>query len=218
MLLFEAVSGSRLYGTYRENSDHDRRGVFLYSHGGFLGLQTEPDTCTSSYRDGNTIYDIQHHELKKFCRLALNGNPGMLEMLFTPEHYWIFTAPAWSQFYKARFDFLSRRLIRAYGGFMLSEVSRLRQNPEDDKKRRNLIRLAMQAYTICTYGDFSPALNEDQLYVLEHENTIFTAESFVTAATKASEETRLPEEPNTKKVHALVQEAYYDHVIAYKTL
>lgn len=210
--MFLALSGSRLYGYHRPDSDYDYRGVFLYPQNVVLGLTIEPDTRTYTTGVGRGVIDEQLHELKKFCRLALKGNPGMLEMLFTPREYWIAQTAAWEKIYAVRHAFLSQQIIKPYSGFMLSEVKHLRQSPADDKKRRNLIRLAMQVRTICQFGDFTPVLTSTDLGILTESNTLEIAEYFIKYAIEAGEQTKLPELPDYAGVHALVQEIYYDHV------
>jgi uncharacterized protein len=73
-------SGSKAYGIDVEGSDDDYVGVFvprlrdLVSMGGL-----EKDT----YAGNDPDYTV--HEIGKFCRLALKGNPAILETLWNPD-------------------------------------------------------------------------------------------------------------------------------------
>jgi predicted nucleotidyltransferase len=73
------LSGSKAYGIDIEGSDDDFVGVFVPALRDFLSLRGfGPET-----RVGNDP-DFTIHEIGKFCRLALKGNPAILETLWSP--------------------------------------------------------------------------------------------------------------------------------------
>lgn len=72
-------SGSRAYGIDQAGSDDDYLGVFVSPLAGFVSIDGPgPDTLA-----GNGP-DFTLHEIGKFCRLALKGNPAILETLWNP--------------------------------------------------------------------------------------------------------------------------------------
>jgi predicted nucleotidyltransferase len=72
-------SGSKAYGIEVQGSDDDYVGVFIPSLRNFLSLRGfGPETHA-----GNDP-DFTIHEVGKFCRLALKGNPAILETLWNP--------------------------------------------------------------------------------------------------------------------------------------
>jgi predicted nucleotidyltransferase len=72
-------SGSKAYGIEVQGSDDDFVGVFIPALRDFLTLSGfGPETHA-----GNDP-DFTLHELGKFCRLALKGNPAILETLWNP--------------------------------------------------------------------------------------------------------------------------------------
>ena len=77
-VIFRCVVGSRAFGLDTEESDTDRRGIYLPPaelHWSLYGVpeQLENDEKEECY-----------WELKKFLVMALKGNPNILECLYTP--------------------------------------------------------------------------------------------------------------------------------------
>jgi uncharacterized protein len=77
LLLFEAVSGSRAYGTHHEASDWDLRGVFMLPQAQLYGLH-----YTEQVADPKN--DLVYYELGRFIELLLKNNPNTLELLGMP--------------------------------------------------------------------------------------------------------------------------------------
>jgi predicted nucleotidyltransferase len=77
LILFEAVSGSRAYGTNLAHSDTDLKGVFVLPEQQFLGLDYLPQVANDSN-------DEVFYELRRFTELALKNNPNVLELLASP--------------------------------------------------------------------------------------------------------------------------------------
>jgi predicted nucleotidyltransferase len=73
-------SGSKAYGIDVEGSDDDYVGVFIPRLRDFVSMAgIERDT----YAQNGPDFTI--HEIGKFCRLALKGNPAILETLWNPD-------------------------------------------------------------------------------------------------------------------------------------
>ncbi|KUG08795.1 DNA polymerase beta superfamily protein [Solirubrum puertoriconensis] len=77
LILFEAISGSRAYGTNLAHSDTDLKGVFLLPERAFLGLDYTAQVANASN-------DEVFYELRRFVELALKNNPNVLELLASP--------------------------------------------------------------------------------------------------------------------------------------
>lgn len=72
-------SGSKAYGIDVEGSDDDYVGVFVPRLRDFVSIGgLERDTYAANGPD------FTIHEIGKFCRLALKGNPAILETLWNP--------------------------------------------------------------------------------------------------------------------------------------
>lgn len=154
MLIYQTLAGSRLYGYHNENSDYDYRGVFLAPKQELLGLIGGTDTQVYTKEK-----DVVNYELRRFCHLALKGNPNILEILFScmqtecKLHYW-------QPFYENRHAFLSQQIRNPYKGFLLSEIKKLEKDYKP-KAAANAWRLAVQCGEILENGDFNPTLSAE---------------------------------------------------------
>jgi len=86
LVLFEAVSGSKAYGTATETSDTDTRGVFILPNEVILGMNYTQQVNNQS---NDTIF----YEVKRFFQLLSKNNPNIMELLFMPEDSVLRTTP-----------------------------------------------------------------------------------------------------------------------------
>ena len=118
IILF-GLAGSKAYGLDTPDSDEDWRGVFVYPTDTILGLP--------QFRGPETVDDTDHetvlHEVGKFVRLALAGNPSIVEQLFFPV-YPTLTAEGGLLTHN-RFAFLSQRVRQTYGGYAIQQMKKL---------------------------------------------------------------------------------------------
>ena len=99
LTLFEAVSGSRTYGTNLPHSDTDLKGVFVLPESRFFGLDYVPQVA-------NETNDEVFYELRRFVEFLLKNNPTILELLGTPADCVVYQYPLFTQFRAG--DFLSK--------------------------------------------------------------------------------------------------------------
>jgi hypothetical protein len=116
-VIYRCVIGSRAYGLETEDSDTDRRGIYLPPadlHWSLYGVpeQLENEETQESY-----------WELQKFLIMALKGNPNILECLYTPvvEH----ATPLAQELLDMRSVFLSRLVYQTYNGYVMSQFKRM---------------------------------------------------------------------------------------------
>ncbi|HWU06160.1 MAG TPA: nucleotidyltransferase domain-containing protein [Streptomyces sp.] len=76
--VYSCVMGSRAFGLATEDSDTDRRGVFLAPTPLFWGFTKPP-----AHVEGPAAEQFSW-ELERFCELALRANPNVLECLHSP--------------------------------------------------------------------------------------------------------------------------------------
>ncbi|MFB7916235.1 DNA polymerase beta superfamily protein [Streptomyces sp. NPDC056061] len=76
--IYACVMGSRAFGLATEDSDTDRRGVFLAPTPLFWRFEKPP-----THVDGPADEQFSW-ELERFCELALRANPNVLECLHSP--------------------------------------------------------------------------------------------------------------------------------------
>ncbi|MDQ2770108.1 MAG: nucleotidyltransferase domain-containing protein [Bacteroidota bacterium] len=117
LILFEAVSGSRAYGTSLPHSDTDLKGVFVLPEAQFFGLDYLPQVA-------NDTNDEVFYELRRFVELLLKNNPTVLELLGTPADCIIYQHPLFAQFRAA--DFLSKRCRASFAEYAVAQIRKAR--------------------------------------------------------------------------------------------
>ncbi len=113
LILFEAISGSRAYGTNLPHSDTDLKGVFILPESQFFGLEYIPQIA-------NETNDEVFYELRRFVELLLKNNPTVLELLGTPDNCVIYKHPLFEQF-KAE-DFLSKLCRQSFAEYAVAQI------------------------------------------------------------------------------------------------
>ena len=148
-VVYRCVVGSRAYGLDDEQSDTDRRGVYLppaEMHWSLFGVpeQLENDQTQETY-----------WELQKFLTLALKANPNVLECLYTPlvEH----ATDLARELLGMREIFLSKMVYQTYNGYVLSQFKKLQQDVRNRgqvkwKHVMHLIRLLLAGVTVLREG------------------------------------------------------------------
>ncbi len=118
-IIFEAISGSKAYGTSLSTSDTDIRGVFIQSKKSLLS-----DGFMEQVMDEKN--DIVFYEIRKFLIMAAQNRPNMLEILFLPDDCIIYKDPIFDQVLERRKEFLSKICKASFGGFAESQIKKSR--------------------------------------------------------------------------------------------
>lgn len=90
-IILKIRSGSHLYGTNTEISDEDYVGVFIPEPKYLIGLHKVEQVDESikatldSGKNAPEAKDVTYYTLEKFCKLALDNNPNILELLFATQ-------------------------------------------------------------------------------------------------------------------------------------
>jgi predicted nucleotidyltransferase len=163
-IILEAVTGSKAYGLDTENSDTDIKGIYVVPTEKVLRTGWNPDKTTKDHTEPDWVY----HELQKFMKLAMNGNPTILELLFM-EEYNILT-PIGKKLVDNRDIFLSNVIFNSYGGYALSQARDLNRrghygngrSNRKEKHTRHLVRLMWQGEQLLTTGKLTVRLTEQQ--------------------------------------------------------
>ncbi|MCF3143011.1 nucleotidyltransferase domain-containing protein [Streptomyces platensis] len=116
--VYACVMGSRAFGLATENSDTDRRGVFLAPTPLFWGFE-KPPTHVEGPREEEFSW-----ELERFCQLALRANPTVLECLHSPLVERIDATGR--ELLTLREAFLSRQVHRTFAGYAGGQLKQLR--------------------------------------------------------------------------------------------
>jgi predicted nucleotidyltransferase len=129
--LIKFLTGSHLYGTNTKDSDKDYVGVFMPDEKELLGLKSkdiiEERTNPSSSGKKNTPDDVDcvWYSLHKFCELARQNNPNIIELFYAPDRNVIECTPTGKILLNHRGLFLSKRCYDTFKGYAESQRKRL---------------------------------------------------------------------------------------------
>ena len=206
--ILAVVVGSRAYGLDGPGSDHDRRGVYAAPTPLFWHLDKPP-----THLDGPAEEQFSW-ELERFCTLALQGNPTVLEVLWSPL---ITQATAdGEELRKTRRAFLSRRVAETYGAYARDQLKRVdarreRTGETNHKQAMHMIRLLLAGAHVLRTGDVlvdvSP-LRERLLAIksgdVPWESVAGWADTLLADLAEAAQTTALPAEPDRAAVDTLL--------------
>ncbi|MFG1705673.1 DNA polymerase beta superfamily protein [Nonomuraea sp. M3C6] len=144
-IILSVVMGSRAYGLETDRSDTDRRGVFVAPTAAFWRLD-KPAT----HRDG-PLPEQFSWEVERFCGLALQANPTVLECLWSPIVEVI--TPAGQQLRDLRPAFVSDRARRTFAGYADDQFRRLDPAAPKWKQAMHMVRLLLSGLHLVRHGE-----------------------------------------------------------------
>ncbi|MEU4212550.1 nucleotidyltransferase domain-containing protein [Streptomyces sp. NPDC026206] len=120
--ILSVVAGSRAFGLDTAASDTDLRGVYVAPTEDFWRMSKPP-----THLDG-PLPEQFSWEIERFCELALNANPNLLEVLHAPlvER----CTPLGTELLELAPAFLSRRVHQTFGGYAQSQFAKARAHLE----------------------------------------------------------------------------------------
>jgi len=138
-LIVKTLAGSHAYGTNMPTSDIDYRGIFVASpeciRTPFFPIEVVED---------NTEQDTVIYELSKFVKLYTDGNPNIVELLWTNNSDIIFSTPAYDYLRSFRKELLSSKLAFTFTGYMMAQLKRIKShnkwinNPQSKEPPRQI--------------------------------------------------------------------------------
>lgn len=212
-VLLSGIAGSTAYGLAGPASDIDRLGVFAAPTVAFHGLKQPRESVVSSKPDAT------YHEARKYCTLALGGNPTVAELMWLPDDLYEVRTRLGEELIDIRSAFLSSKRVRdAYLGYATQQFRRLEGRGDgsfsaDTRKRtakhaRHLYRLCEQGYELSATGSLRIRLENPQRY-LDFGRQVADGDIEAAREMIASYEadfdtvaTVLPDEPDTATVEA----------------
>ena len=119
-IIYRCVMGSQAYGLETEESDIDRRGIYLAP----TELQWSLFGAPEQFEDNAA--QACYWELQKFLTMALRANPNILECLYSPivEK----TTRLADELLKIRASFLSQMIFQTFNGYALSQFKKIEQD------------------------------------------------------------------------------------------
>ncbi|MGW2046013.1 nucleotidyltransferase domain-containing protein [Streptomyces sp. NPDC001858] len=168
-ILLSGIVGSTAYGLAHEGSDIDRLGMFAAPTEELHGLHGPKESHVS------TAPDRTLHEAAKWCRLALGGNPTVMELVWLPDELYEVRTPLGDELIAVRQTLLGAHRVRdAYLGYATQQFRKLHnrsQGPlsEEVRKRtakhaRHLKRLCTQGYELYATGQLTIRVEDPESY------------------------------------------------------
>jgi len=119
-IIYRCVVGSRAYGLDNDESDTDRRGIYLAP----AELQWSLFGAPEQFEDNAT--QSCYWELQKFIIMALKANPNILECLYSPMVEKI--TPLGEELLGLRQQFLSQMVFQTFNGYAMSQFKKIEQD------------------------------------------------------------------------------------------
>jgi uncharacterized protein len=119
-IIFRCVVGSRAYGLDTDESDTDRRGIYLAP----AELQWSLFGAPEQFEDNAT--QSCYWELQKFIIMALRANPNILECLYSPMVEKV--TPQGAELLALRDAFLSQMIFQTFNGYAMSQFKKMEQD------------------------------------------------------------------------------------------
>ena len=125
-IMLLGISGSYGYGTNRDGSDIDFRGVTLNLPSDLIGL-----TQFEQYEDVKT--DTVVYAFNKFIDLILNCNPNTIELLGLDSEQYVIVSPLGQELLDHKALFLTKRAAVSFGHYATAQLRRLQNALARDK-------------------------------------------------------------------------------------
>ena len=120
LVIYRCVVGSRAYGLGHDDSDTDRRGIYLAP----ADLQWSLFGAPGQFEDNAT--QSCYWELQKFLTMALKANPNILECLYSPMVEKV--TPLGEELLALRQQFLSQMIFQTFNGYAMSQFKKIEQD------------------------------------------------------------------------------------------
>lgn len=217
-IILEGVTGSVAYGLDTKDSDVDIKGVYLLPTSKILELNFNPSKTTKDHTKPDWVY----HEVGKFMKLILSGNPTITELLYL-EEYTKMDGIGQSLIDNRDLFLCTRSVMDAYRGYAKSQALRLNNRTQQGldgynsalKKRfakhtRHCFRLLLQARQLLETGTLVVKVTPEQrewLFNMGEQDV----DTVVTTFMKMDKEfdnikSVLPEKPDIKSLNEILFE------------
>ena len=217
-IILEGVVGSTAYGLNTKNSDVDIKGVYMLDTKEVLSIGFNQEHTTKDHTDPDWVY----HEVGKFMKLVLNGNPTVTELLYL-EDYTVLT-PVGQLLIDNRDAFLSTKAVmNAYRGYAFAQAKKLNNRTEQGldgydsslknrfaKHTRHCFRLLMQARQLLETGTLTLRVTPEQreyLFAMGEKTADEVVEEFMRQDAEFENIVSvLPDKPEMERLNDLLYE------------
>lgn len=241
--ILRGIVGSTVHGLALDGTDdRDEMGVCVESPMQVIGLRQFEQIVyrTAAEREHRVDAKSQHgdldlvvYSLRKYCRLALNGNPTILVLLFLPEASLTTTTSTGMALRALAPYFASRRVVKAFLGYLHDQKQRLlgergqkrthrpeldSQHGYDTKYAMHMLRLGFQGLEYLDTQrlslpmpeperDFLMRVRRGEINMLD---VIDKAKELEDKMRSGLSDSALPTEPNQRAVDLFLIDTYRD--------
>jgi len=140
LVIYRCVVGSRAYGLDNDESDTDRRGIYVAP----AEMQWSLFGAPEQFEDAAA--QACYWELQKFLIMALKANPNILECLHSPMVEKV--TPLGEELLAMRRAFLSQMIFQTFNGYAMSQFKKIEQDMRNQgevrwKHAMHLLRLLL---------------------------------------------------------------------------
>ncbi|WP_280193290.1 DNA polymerase beta superfamily protein [Nocardia farcinica] len=227
--------GSGLHGVTTGADDRDEMGVCIEPPEYVIGLdrfeqyifRTQPE----GVRSGAGDLDLTVYSLRKWARLAAQGNPTVLLLMFIPEQEIVVTSHVGRDLQAHPDRFLSRQVAHRFAGYLMSQRDQMlgvkskkhTNRPElldvygfDTKFAYHMVRLGVQGVELLTTGRITLPMPEPErtwLTELRHglhtkEEALERAADLLAQLNHLSLHADLPPEPDWARINRWLIDTY----------
>lgn len=122
--ILAVLHGSHAYGLNTPESDRDIRGVMVEPIESFVSFYNNFEQIQQHQHDGFEV-DLTLFGLWKFAKLAADGNPNVIEILFVESTEVLHKTKLGQILIDNRDMFLTKKIYFTFGGYAKSQLSRL---------------------------------------------------------------------------------------------
>ena len=238
--VLRGLVGSTVHGLHLEGSDdRDEMGVCIEPPEYVVGLQrfeqwtyrTQPE----GKRSGPGDLDLTVYSLRKWVRLAANGNPTVLLLLFVPEEHLVvntpigrvmrMTLPGLLASKRAGAAFLGyltqqkERLLGTRGQLRVTRTELVERYGFDTKYAMHMLRLGYQGVEYLTTGQLSLPMREPERSLVMSVRRgdvplgdVLTSVAELEASLRGLQQTaELPDEPNREMLDSFLTQTYLNY-------
>lgn len=236
--ILRAISGSELYGIATGSGDRDEMGVLIEPPEYVLGLkqfeQYQHRTQPQGVRSGPGDLDLTVYGLRKWTRLAADGNPTVLLLGFAPDSAILMEDETGKLLRNSMELFHSRQAAARFIGYCVSQLSQLRgekarkhtNRPEliqeygyDTKFAAHAVRLAVQGIEYLETGGITLPMPEPwRSYLIgmrtgkvEYFEAVTVIEEQLEKLREIERSGNLRPSPAYREIDLFLQEAYMHH-------
>ncbi len=219
--------GSVSYNTYVSglSKDIDLLGIHFWPAKNYVGLEKKEDACESFIGE----YDVVSYEFKKAIKMLLKANPNLFPILFIKDDHYLYKNFYGRAIVDYRDLFVSKQVCNSFYNFAISELKKLKKgcickNPPqtcgyNTKQAFNCIRLLRMGHEFMKTGELKVYRDTDAQELMDIKLGKFKFEEIKEMANdlihrfeKDYKNCSLPQDPETEKVHKLVEEIMYDYI------